>query len=160
VSEKPDRPEFGSPEWLQMVCDYVEKRLAGTDIDLSGVNYTWGEEFFNVPGRLNPTGAQRVGWYVQVHAGRVQTAIEPPPPDADSNNVADWDAIEYLCHHVFGVDPEADEAVANDTERLQSQGKLERVVRREMPEPLVLALDRANRATHNNIVAMTGPRRS
>ena len=56
--------EFGSPGWLQATCDIIEKQIAESGVDLSGVDYTFGEEFFNIPSRLNPTGADRVGWVI------------------------------------------------------------------------------------------------
>ena len=96
---------------------------------------------------------------VSIAGGAITTATEPPPPDADGNNIADWDAIEHLAHHEFGADPERDVAVAGEVATLEAEGKLDRVVRRERPEALTEALG-GIQFVHNAVVAITGPRQS
>lgn len=155
-----DTHEFGSPGWLQATCDIIEKQIAASGVDLRGLDYTFGEEFFNIPARLSPTGAERVGWYLRIADGAITTATVPPPPDADGNNIADWDAIEYLAHHEFGADPERDIAVAAEVAALEAEGKLNRVIRRERPDALTEAMGGGTQAVHNAVVAITGPRQS
>src|SRR5205085_9007673 len=96
--------EFASQSWLEALCDLIEKQVAGSGVDLTGIDYVMGEEFVNVPPRLLPAGAERVGWTVRVRDGVVSSSLDLPPADADSNNIADWEAIEPLAHHAFGVD--------------------------------------------------------
>ena len=85
----PDTHEFGSPSWLVATCDLAEKTIAEAGADLTGVTFAFGEEFTNVPARLNPTGVERPGWHVAIRDGVVTTAPERPPADADSITVAD-----------------------------------------------------------------------
>jgi len=151
--------EFGSPGWLQATCDIVKDKLLGSGIDLSGVDYTMGEEFFNVPDRLNPSGAERTGWTVMIRNGVIETATVPPSADYDSNNIADWEAIEHLAHHVFGADPERDAEVGADVAKLTADGKLEMVVRRERPAAMAKAMGDIH-VVHNAVVAVTGPRQA
>jgi hypothetical protein len=145
--------EFASPGWLQAACEIVERHLSRSD--LKGVDYVLGEEFTGVPARLNSSGKARIGWTITIRDGVVTTAIEVPPADADNVNVADWEAVEHLGHHVFGVDTEKDAAVAREVEGLEAAGKLRRILRRPQPPKLQTAFA----PIHNLVVAITAPRR-
>ena len=149
-----DLHEFGSPSWLVAACDISEKVIADSGVDLEGVNYTFGEEFLDLPARLNPSGAARVGWYVRIADGVVTTKADPPPDDADTINLCDWEAIEPLSHHVMGADPARDAELVTTMVELVSTGKLVRTER----NPPSAALAEALAPLHNAVVAITGPR--
>ncbi|HVV36588.1 MAG TPA: hypothetical protein VHC63_08295 [Acidimicrobiales bacterium] len=149
--------EFASQAWLQALCDLIDKKVADSGVDLRGVDYVFGEEFVDVPPRLLPAGAERVGWVVRVRDGVVTSAVELPPADADSNNIADWETVEPLAHHVFGADTARDAEVGTLAAQLEADGKLERIVRTPMPPQLRDALGGMH-WLHNAVVAMTSPR--
>lgn len=150
-----DKHEFGSPSWLREICLLAERALADAGVDLRGINYIFGEEFLDVPGRLNPHGAQRIGWTVRITDGAVTSEASPPPDDADLINFADWDMVEPLAHRITGQSPERDQEIASFVADLEDRGKLRRAVRRERPAALVPLLA----PLHNQVVAITGPRR-
>lgn len=148
-----DQHEFASPEWLEATCRTIERWLA--DVDLTGVTYTSGEQFTNVPSRLNPQGAPTVGWTLFVRDGAVSAVTDPPPPDADTDIVADWDAVEPLAHLVADDSPEGLARRAELAAALHASGHVRRVVRREPPAVLAEAFGPAFlKAVH----AFTGPR--
>lgn len=155
----PETFEFASPGWLRCLCDLVEKQIAASGVDLAGVDYVFGEEFVNVPERLRPAGAERVGWVVRVVDGSVSATSDVPPADADSNNIADWGAIEHLAHHRFGLDADRDAEMLADAAAHEAAGRLERIVRRKMPRALGQALG-GQHHIHNAVVDITGPRLS
>lgn len=149
-----DQHEFGSPGWLRAACDVAVKRIRESGIDLSGIEYTFGEELTNVPERLRPSPTARVGWCVRVADGNVVATTEPPPPDADACNTSDWDAIEWAAHVITREDPERDAEVARRIQKLTAEGKLRMDVKRPHPP----ALDQALASLHNEFVAITAPR--
>jgi hypothetical protein len=65
---------------------------------------------------------------------------EPPPPNADSDIVAGWDAVELLSHLVADDSPEGLARRAERSAELHATGKLARNVRREPPLALANAL--------------------
>lgn len=152
MAQRDDGPEFGGPEWLEMACALTERELAKSD--LSGVDYVIGEEFRNVPARLNPTGSARIGWTIRVRDGRVQALPGPPPDGADARNIADWDAVEHLAHHAFGQDPAQDAAVKSEVAALVAAGRV--TIVEHAPQPP--ALQAAFAAVHNLLACATGPR--
>lgn len=149
-----EKHEFGSPSWLRMTCSAAEQLITRSGVDLSGIDYVFGEEIVDLPARLNPDGANGVGWTVQIRDGIVSTRTLPPPEDADLVNVADWEAVEPLAHCITGEDPAQDEHMMQEAARLVAEGKLAQRVLRERPEILVPVLA----PLHNAVVALTGPR--
>jgi hypothetical protein len=146
--------EFGSPGWFKMAGDIAEQEIRASGIDLSEIDYTFGEEFTNVPKRLHPSGGGRIGYCVRIVNGQIETAAQPPPPEADCHTISDWEAVEPLAHAIYGEDPVADAEFLKLIEELKAQGKMRREEKRERPPELKTALA----DLHNAMCRYTAPR--
>ena len=149
-----EKYEFASPGWLKMTCEIAEQQIRASGIDLKGIEYTFGEEFTDVPERLHPPGGGRIGFCIRVADGKIETASEPPPPDADSRNTADWETTEPFAHAILGEDPARDAELGKRVQELQAQGKMRIEQKRERPPEL----DAALADMHNAVCRRTAPR--
>ena len=99
----PDRHEFAGPGWVDEVRAVV---LAALDShDLTGVRYSFSEEFTDPPEHLRRHGAATIGWHLRIADGVVEVG-DTPIDDADLRFVADYQAVLPLAQTVFEGHPE------------------------------------------------------
>ncbi len=62
-----------SQAWVGYARTYLEQ--ASANADLEGVSVTFNEVFTHAPSELDPASEGRVGWYLRVHDGKLETPV-------------------------------------------------------------------------------------
>jgi hypothetical protein len=92
-AERIQRYEFCSTEWVNQVRSAIERLLA--EVDLSGVNASFSEEFTDPPARLLPPGSTTAGWHYRITDGSL-TVDASPLRNADLRLVGDYATVIEL----------------------------------------------------------------
>ena len=116
------RYEFASPAWLAAIGALVAERLA--DVDLSGVTFSFSEEFTDPPAHLRRPGHDTVGWHYRITDGVLEIGGEPV--DADLKVVADYATILPLSRTVLEGDDGAARAAAAVVAEAEAAGRYRR----------------------------------
>ena len=105
-----EKLEFASAEWVDAMRRIVEEQLRETD--LSGIAFSFSEEFTDPPEHLREPGAKSIGWYLRIAEGKVEVG-RGVLESADSRVIADYQTTLPLARMVFGDNPQlAKEAAA------------------------------------------------
>jgi hypothetical protein len=67
-----NRFEFGSLEWLDCLRSIITEGAQGQD--LSGIEWSFSEEFTTPPEHLRRGGGPSIGWHLRISAGRAHVS--------------------------------------------------------------------------------------
>ena len=116
-----EKVEFGSREWVAAMRRVFEESVA--DRDLTGIEFSMGEEFTDPPAHLRREGSDTIGWHVRVRDGKVEV-IDGPAADLDMRIVADYAMVLPMARVVMADQPD-DEARQKITAENMSKLRIE-----------------------------------
>lgn len=120
-----EKLEFASADWVSAMRSIIEGKLGEGKVDLTGIAYSFCEEFTDPPEHLRVGGSKSIGWYFRIGDGRVEVG-QGVLDDADVKIVADYATVLPLARTVFADDPQAAAQAAKLMEEAAASGKIRR----------------------------------